>query len=239
MKAIKLFLLISCLFSLVSMTPKEINFESQSYLTTEIEDFNSSLVDEPISDQLNGSPLIYPKGIYEKLGDFRNKIPSKVVDIKKQLISKQSILVYNFFTEKKGKKKRVKKVFAISDGENLYINVNEMVRYFGKSSENQINDGPDYFLKAVKMGKYIYTEDYFSSVAAGVLAGSIGSISSRGLKGVIYDEEAYSFKIFKNYSKLVDFVNKRHPSFDFSGVEEESLKLSGLERIKFILSKLN
>lgn len=162
--------------------------------------------------------IVYPKGIYATYEDFARRQPSDTTtEFTFKSSANQDNVVRVF---KKGTKKRLKRNFAISDGQNLYVRIKQVRKKFPAKDRGQAKDDGNYCIKVEQLGpNYIYFEDYFASSAAaifgglggGVIGGAIAGSASRRLKGVIYDLKSLKFDLFRNAKDFKQFIKKKHP----------------------------
>lgn len=173
--------------------------------------------------------ISFPKGIYKSFEDFKVMKPS-------DSITQFSIRVGNdtisnrFYNTKTFK--RMRKEFAFSDGDFLYVNVKGIMKNFLKEDKGQLKDDGNYHLKAILIGqKYIYFEDYFTSTEAAIFGGLIGASAARRLKGVLYNYETNKFNLFKNAEDFENFVTTYHPQY-LSLLESTEIKYKSTKRKK-------
>ena len=154
--------------------------------------------------------IVYPKGIYATYEDFARRQPSDTTtEFTFKSSANQDNVVRVF---KKGTKKRLKRNFAISDGQNLYVRIKQVRKKFPGKDRGQMKDDGNYCIKVEQLGpNYIYFEDYFASSASLILGGAIAGSASRRLKGVIYDLKSLKFDLFRNAKDFKQFIKKKHP----------------------------
>ena len=153
----------------------------------------------------------YPKGIYETFQDFKIRIPNKK-DIEFNIKRSRDTIWYKFYDAKT--KKRLKKEFAYSDGNDLYVSLKEITKKFLLEDSSQLKDDGNYCLKAEKIGKkYIYFESYFTSRDASLYGGFIGASVARRIKGIVYNVEKGTFNLFKNAEDFENFIKENHPEY--------------------------
>ncbi|OWK73188.1 hypothetical protein CBW16_10565 [Flavobacteriaceae bacterium JJC] len=157
----------------------------------------------------NFTPNQYPKGVYETYEDFRTKTPTSNPSLSAAMTEDQIAYRFNNLDDK-GKK--LKKAFAISDGENVYLHVVNLIKKFNSEDKGQGYDGGIYYLKAENKGGYLFVRDYFTSNSAAMWGGIIAAAAARRTKGVIYEEEKESFNLFRNMEEFKTFMQVNHPS---------------------------
>lgn len=157
----------------------------------------------------NFTPNQYPKGVYETYEDFRTKTPTSTPSLSAAMTEDQIAYRFNNLDDK-GKK--LKKAFAISDGENVYLHVVNLIKKFNSEDKGQGYDGGIYYLKAENKGGYLFVRDYFTSNSAAMWGGIIAAAAARRTKGVIYEEEKESFNLFRNMEEFKTFMQVNHPS---------------------------
>ncbi|MBU8882424.1 hypothetical protein KSK37_04920 [Kaistella sp. DKR-2] len=157
----------------------------------------------------NFTPNQYPKGVYETYEDFRTKTPTSNPSLSAAMTEDQIAYRFNNLDDK-GKK--LKKAFAISDGENVYLHVVNLIKKFNSEDKGQGYDGGIYYLKAENKGGYLFVRDYFTSNSAAIWGGIIAAAAARRTKGVIYEEEKESFNLFRNMEEFKTFMQVNHPS---------------------------
>ena len=185
----------------------------------------------------NFSPDQYPKGVYETYEDFRAKTPTSTPNLSNAMTDDQIAYRFNNLDDK-GKK--LKKVFAVSDGTGLYIHVVNLIKKFNSEDKGQGYDGGIYYLKAENKGGYLFVRDYFTSNSAAMWGGLIAAAAARRTKGVIYDEEKESFNLFKNMEEFKTFMEVNHPNVTLdlekgkgdTKLDEGEIEAKNLELIK-------
>jgi hypothetical protein len=112
--------------------------------------------------QTLSAQIVYPKGIYVTYEDFARRKPSDTTtEFTLKPSANQDNVVRVF---KKGTKKRLKRNFALSDGQNLYVRIKQISKKFSSKDRGQMKDDGNYCIKVEQLGpNYIYFEDYFAS----------------------------------------------------------------------------
>lgn len=185
----------------------------------------------------NFNPAQYPKGVYETYEDFRTKTSSASPNLSAAITDDQIAFRFNNLDDK-GKK--LKKAFAVSDGQNVYIHVVNLIKKFNSEDKGQGYDGGIYYLKAENKGGYLFIRDYFTSNSAAMWGGLIAAAAARRTKGVIYDEEKESFNLFKNIEEFKTFMEVNHPNIKLDlekgkgdlKLDEGEIEAKNLELIK-------
>ncbi len=154
--------------------------------------------------------IVYPKGIYATYEDFAARKPS---DTSTQFILKPSAHQDNVVRVfKNDHKKRLKRNFAVSDGQNLYVRIKQVSKKFTSRDRGQLKDDGNYCIKVEQLGpNYLYFEDYFTPSAAAFFGGIIAGSASRRLKGVVFDLKSLQFDLFRNAKDFKQFVKQNHP----------------------------
>ncbi|CAI8426200.1 MAG: Uncharacterised protein [Polaribacter sejongensis] len=154
--------------------------------------------------------VVYPKGIYITYEDFARRKPSDTTtELKLKPSANQDNVVRVF---KKGTTKRLKRNFAVCDGQNLYVRIKLVSKKFLSKDRGQMKDDGNYCIKVEQLGpNYLYFEDYFTSGASVFLGGVIASSASRRLKGIVYDLKLFKFDLFRNAKDFKQFLEKSHP----------------------------
>lgn len=179
----------------------------------------------------------YPKGVYETYEDFRAKKPSSNPNLSEAYSDDKIAYRFNNLDDKG---KRLKKVFAISDGKELYIQVVNLIKKFNSEDKGQAYDGGIYFLKAENKGGYLFVRDYFVSNSAAMWGGLIATAAARRTKGVIYEEEKESFNLFKNLDEFKTFMEVNYPQVYLdlekgkgdAKLDDGEIEAKNLEKIK-------
>lgn len=187
--------------------------------------------------------VVYPKGIYTTYEDFARRKPSDVATkITLKSSANQDNVVRVF---KKGTTKRLKRNFAVSDGQNLYVRIKQVRKKFSSKDRGQMKDDGNYCIKVEQLGpKYLYFEDYFASGASLFLGGAIAGSASRRLKGMVYDLKSLKFDLFRNAKDFKQFVQKNHPEklplIEMQEKEDGRKKAQeNIELIRKIITELN
>lgn len=178
--------------------------------------------------------FIYPKGIYNTFEDFKNKMPNTFDELTVKIGN--DTIAHRFYYAKNGEK--LNKVFAVSDGENLYVDIKSMVKMFNKDDKSQLKDDGKYFLKSKNCGHYIYFEDYFTSKSAAMLGGLVGASAARRIKGIIYDYKTLEFNLFKNITDFRSFIAINHPEY-LDGIPTEVSKDEEISIVRRIITEIN
>jgi hypothetical protein len=160
--------------------------------------------------QTLSAQIVYPKGIYATYEDFARRKPSDTTtEFTLKPSANQDNVVRVF---KKGTKKRLKRNFALSDGQNLYVRIKQISKKFSSKDRGQMKDDGNYCIKVEQLGpNYLYFEDYFASGASVFFGGVIAGSASRRLKGVVYDLKSLKFDLFRNAKDFKQFIKKHHP----------------------------
>tara|TARA_Y100000385_G_scaffold289512_1_gene359216 strand:+ start:692 stop:1336 length:645 start_codon:yes stop_codon:yes gene_type:complete len=193
--------------------------------------------------QTLSAQIVYPKGIYVSYEDFARRQPSDTTTkFTFKPSSKQDNVVRVY---KAGTTKRLKRNFAISDGENLYIRIKKVRKKFPSSDRGQMKDDGNFCIKVEQLGpNYLYFEDYFASSASVIFGGMIAGSASRRLKGVIYKLKTLEFDLFRNAKDFKKFVKKYHPEKLelINAQEEKDGRIKSKENISLvrkIITELN
>ncbi len=189
----------------------------------------------PATQGINNLEFIkeYPKGIYNTLADFKNKTPNSTENF--ALEDGKSSIAYRFVNDSK---KKIKDAFAISDGENLFINIKSIIPNFDESGNGQSYDGGNYYLKVYFTSKYLFMSDYFASTAASMLGGLTGGMASRREKGIIFVEKNDKFHLFKNYKEFENFINQNYPEKSDLLIKYSNPKIPEIIKIRSIIEQL-
>ncbi|MDT0675199.1 hypothetical protein [Autumnicola musiva] len=131
------------------------------------------------------------KGLYMNFDDLKNNKPHTDVLFNSKLVGKNK-KAEHYMAYQDGKKKRIKKLFGYSDGEDIFL-----------SASNYTTT--EYFVKALLKGRYIYFEDQFSSPTAAATFGVVGAMASMKHTGIILDSKTGITSILnnKNMEKLL------------------------------------
>lgn len=154
----------------------------------------------------------YPKGIYDTFETYKNQIPSDTTTAFNFKVASDTIK-YRFFNT--DTEKRIRKAFAISDGEHLYVNSKHLYKHLNKTDYGkQMRDDGKFYLKAKHIGKhYHYYENYYTGSGAAIWGGAIAVAASRRIKGMVYDVVLEEFNIFRNAKDFNRFVAKNHKEY--------------------------
>jgi hypothetical protein len=192
-------------------------------------------INNPITEGINNLKFIeeYPKGIYNTLADFKNKIPNSTENF--TIEDGKSSIAYRFVNDSK---KKIKNAFAISDGENLFLNIKSIITNFDESGNGQACDGGNYYLKVYFTNKYLFMSHYFASTAAYILGGLIGIMASRREKGIIFDEKNDNFHLFKNYKEFKNFIKQNYYEQSDLLIKYSNPKIPEIIKIRSIIEQL-
>lgn len=180
----------------------------------------------------------YPKGIYETYKDY---IIGKPSDITTTFTIKATHkeTKYVFYDAKT--QKRLRKPFAFSDGEHLYLRVRSLFKHLNRTDKGkQLKDDGNYYTKSIMLGeRYHYYENYFTSTAAAIWGGAIATAAARRVKGLIYDIEYQEFNIFRNAKDFKQFVDKKHATHSKDILLNEKNKpVEDLEIVRKIIKEV-
>lgn len=145
-----------------------------------------------------------PAGIYETFQDFRTKSPTETVGI---MVTEPKNNVSTGFKIQTDKGKKVKKAFAVSNGEDIFIRAKKMKAHFALDNRGNPEDkGRDYSLAYLENYRYLYFENYFYSTGTALLGAGM-----MHLRGVVFDENIGKFIVFKYGSDVEEFLRLRQP----------------------------
>lgn len=185
-----------------------------------------------INKELKDFP--YPKGLYKSFNDFKLKTPSKDISF---TASQLDTIASTGFQLIDNEGKIIKKAFAISDGEKIFVRVKSMNKYFHRpDKDKRIDDRPkdikmDYSLAYFTSENYLYFENYFYNKQMMDLIGGMTY-----LKGIIYLQSSEKFLVFKynqdfkNYLSLKSKELTDNYSINFK-VKSDSLIIYPNEKI--------
>ena len=177
----------------------------------------------------------YPKGIYLTKYDFESKTPNFTTNLITSVNDSQ--IAYRFEHADSGDK--IKDAFAISDEENLYINIHSIIENFDQNAKGQSFDGGKYYLKVHFIGKHMFMSDYFSSNAAAIFGGLSGAMATRREKGILYFPQTRKFHLFKNYEEFEDYIKNNYPEKVFLLEKYTNPKIAEIIKIKSILEQVD
>lgn len=195
---------------------------------------------------LSNAQQTYPKGIYNSYEAFKAQQPT---DTLTPFVAKTrpGSNAYRFVIS--NTQTRLKRNFAISDGEHLFIRIKEARKRFSGKDKKQIKDDGNFCVKVIQMGpRYLYFEDYFTSSGALFLGGAIAGASSRRLKGIVYDLQTHEFDLFKNAKDFAAFIKTKHPEYRSklpkpkpkkNGKKGRTKTIEDLELIRKLISQIN
>ncbi|MGS2765144.1 hypothetical protein [Sinomicrobium sp. M5D2P9] len=158
-------------------------------------------------------PFPYPAGFYESYEDFQQRTPAKPVTFEASQL-KNTLSTGFQLIESNGK--RIKKAFAVSDGEKLYVRVSHMKKHFAdKNKGNPIDVRRDYSPAYLVNDRYAYFENYFYSTGTAILGAG-----AMHLRGVLYKKSTGDFTVFKYGDDVKLFLESNYPEmvgdFDLS-----------------------
>lgn len=154
---------------------------------------------------------IYPEGVYLSQKDFENKTPDTSLEIIKKDFGKNRtdniIVPPSFFY--KNRNKRIKKVFAISHKDTLYFQIKTILQNRNKDDKAQDSNFKSGFAEVLIAGEnYLYMEaplvnKWKYAVALNVEGNALETV---GNKGIVWDQEAKEFNIFRSCKDYNDFI---------------------------------
>ena len=152
--------------------------------------------------------ISYPKGIYNTFTDYVTMRPTDVTTTF-TIKATHKGTKYIFYDAQTNK--RLKKPFAFSDGKNVYLRVKSCFKHLNqKDKGKQLRDDGNFYVKSMMLGKrYHYYESYFTSTAAALWGGAIGTASARRVKALVFDAQSQEFNIFRNAKDFKHFVDTK------------------------------
>ena len=159
---------------------------------------------------------IYPKGIYTTFESFINKQP----DIQNSISAKQgNNIIITTFRIKDSLGNKIKDAFAVSDGKNLYVQTNAMLKHLTNSEFNKPNaTNNDYSIAQLINNDYLYFEVFFQNKS--VRMWGIGNVY---LTGIIYKNSINKFTFLDTIKDLNSALEEKNSEDG----EEESLRING------------
>ena len=185
----------------------------------------------------------YPEGYYNTLEDFLNKNVSPLgnitkVDIKHQSKSNENEVVNQFFFLSLPDSIKLKKVFAVSQGGNLYIRQGYFTKYASKGDKVDAASNPNSYHKVLMEGNFFYMECVFANTwKTGVgynmgIAGMAMANSAYQLKPIIFNFETKKFDLFRNCEDLNLFLKSRNSDL----IQLCETRYLSLDKVKEILN---
>ncbi len=145
--------------------------------------------------------FLYPSGSYETFESFRTRTPnSDIVFNKSQL---KHILSSNYQL-KYNDGKRLKKPLAVSNGSELFVNVNLLKRHIESKFKGQLSNTNNDYLLAYYMNKdFIYFENECIS--------DYGLVAKFVRYGIVYDNSKSDFIVLDRNSKIKILLTENFP----------------------------
>lgn len=164
------------------------------------------------------SSFFLQAGLYESFEDFKLKTSIGSIDFNESQLKNTLSTGYQL---KYINGKRIKKAFAVSNGEKIFVRVNQMKKHFlEKNRGNPIDGNRDYSLAYLQNEKYLYFENFFYSTGTAILgAGAIH------LRGIIYDSTKEKFIVFKYGNDIEEFLKTERPEL----IEKYDLSMKKIE----------
>ena len=176
----------------------------------------------------------YPKGVYKTFEEFKGKKADDQMRLKLKE-SKNEWLV-QFINEETDKKE--KKAFAIETGDNLYVNLPQLIKTFPKEDRGQSGgSAKSFYLKTMKAGKYYYAQNTFTSSAAFGF-GALGSALATRKKAIVYNTETQEYDLIRNSKEFTEFLEDNEPDLVEKYLEEKKKGGKEIDAIKRILFEL-
>jgi hypothetical protein len=184
----------------------------------------------------------YPEGYYNTLEDFINKNVSPLGDITRVDLKNLNEIAANevveqFFFVTLPDFAKLKKVFAVSKGGNLYIRQAYFTKYASKGDRVDAAVNPNSYHKVLMDGNFLYLECVFANTwKTGVgynmgIAGSAIANSAYQLKPIIFNFETQKFDLFRNCEDLNLFLLSRNSELK----QDCDKRYLTLEQVKEIL----
>jgi len=171
---------------------------------TAIESDISKKITETIKkQQFNQNEFPYPKGLFIKYEDFKNKIPNQDISYSKSQL--KHILSTNYQL-RDGNGKRIKEPFAVSNGNELLVRGKYMKNMFaGNFSGTPTEINNDYLLAYFINDNFIYFENDFNT--------NMIVLNKRVRYGIIYSKSKNEFIVLGNSSIINEFIKEEFPEF--------------------------
>lgn len=205
----------------------------------------SAFAQDSTSTLYNGKHFVkdYPKGRYNTLEDFISKKVSPLGNIYrgefKTLDSIPDGLQDDHIYFVLPKKKKMKKVLAVSYHGELYFNEESMILSVDSADKSQMSSYPKSFHRVLNDGNFLYfecaTEDANLRLVGAMVGGVVLATMSNAItKPIIFDFEKNNFNIIKKNKDLNNFLSSKKSPYLLS--KNEFIHYN-LERIKSILKK--
>jgi len=160
--------------------------------------------------------VIYPEGIYTTFEGFINKKPN----VENSISAKQGKnIILTTFRIKDGDGNKIKNAFAVSDGQNLYVRTNAMLKHLTNFEFNKPNaTNKDYSLAHLVNNNYSYFEVFFQDKSTRTWG--IGKVY---LTGIIYDNSTQMFTFLDTIKDVEAVLDDRK----IDDRNEENLRVNG------------
>lgn len=145
---------------------------------------------------------LFPKGGYETISDFSS--------VKTREIGLFSIKFFGVdyrFHIKNDKSRNIKHLFAVSDGENLYVKAKEISKNLVNKEWIILNDERGVYYKAHFINDSLL---YFENDELTKSYAIIGIGVSR-LRGIVYQKSISKFRVLKKNQDIKEFLNQERP----------------------------
>lgn len=179
-------------------------------------------------------PSIYPSGVYATIDDLVKRTP-----VKDYSFTAEQSFNSNYYKLKDINNVRIKKPFALSDGNSLFVHVKKINHHVDEATNRGRQDRfGNVYLKAIIIGDgYVYFENYFYRPGSDFLT-ALSGVSTKHLQGVIYSEKTRKFTVFRLTKDLKHFINIHAPHLDFESTKRR-LELGETRSIMMEFFKIN
>lgn len=157
---------------------------------------------------------LYEKGIYKTFSDFKNSVPNKSVDFTTHQLKNNLSIGIQLRDENN---KRIKKAFAVSNGEIVFVKVKEVQKLVRKTQKvgTPLDSGWDFMPSLLMSKDILYFENYYIGLGAQLFGGK------SYLTGIIYNTKSGIFTVLNSNEKINEFISDfnldSENKYDFSG----------------------
>lgn len=154
---------------------------------------------------------LYPKGRYEKIQDFKMKKTSSDISFNKSQL--KHILSSNYQL-RNIEGKRIKKPFAVSNGNELFVNVKKLEKKLKEKTKISLSNTNNDFIRAY------YVNENFAYFETEIISNYVLVAKFRRV-GIMYNSSKNNFIVFDQREKIENFLEE-----NFSDLKDEPIYIT-------------
>ncbi len=170
---------------------------------------------------------LYPKGRYEEMQDLKIKKPNSDISFNKSQV--EHILSSNYQL-KSLEGKRIKKPFAVSNGNELFVNVKKLEKFLKEKQKISLSNGNNDFIRAY------YINENFAYFETEIISNYVLFVKFIRV-GIIYNSPNNNFIAFDQEYKIEKFLDENFKNLKYEPTYKTE-KIPNLRDVRKLMLKV-